>query len=455
MDLHALLSDYRLYDQQIEKLHQKHLHRPRSLAVPQDGVALSGLFLHREKVARLLAAAVGSGTYEFQPAGTRYLTVRKKQRLMYVFCLTDLLVHGVLARIITDAMAPYLSSTLHSYIKGRSWATAVRDFARCVREHSQSRPDATSRGLYVLRRDVRDYTNSIPVADSSKLFASLQRILGFRPDQNGLAAKHWAVVQKVVRPDLCADPSRPDVLYTNRRGIPTGSPISTVLFNLYIMPMDHALAAVPGGFYARYCDDFLFAHPDPRVVQQIDREIDAQLAALGLETKKEKNLDFYFNGAGKSSPDWPKARGSSAIPFLGCNISFSGGISLPPAKARRLLRDLRSRARRTCKARRGADREELGRAVCAAINQALHPTLPLRNRFAAFLRCQATDRHQLRQLDYQIARLVAQVVTGKGSVKAFQHAPYRKMRTDWKLLSLCRARNRKGRRSPQREAGRL
>jgi hypothetical protein len=59
------------------------------------------------------------------------------------------------------------------------------------------------------------------------------------------------------------------------------------------------------------------------------------------------------------------------------------------------------------------------------------------------LRREATDRQQLRQLDYGLARLVAQAVTGQAGVKVFRQLSYRQIRTDWKLISLCRARDRR------------
>jgi retron-type reverse transcriptase len=439
MELHALFSDHRQYERQIARLYEKNKCRARALE--QDGVALASLFLHREQVARLLAAEVGSGTYQFQPARLRSLTVGKKLRQMYVFCLTDRIVHSVVGTIVSQASAGVLSPNLYSYIKGRSWTSAVRAFARYVREHRKRLPDPRTRGLFVLRRDVLDYTNSIPVDDSSRLFALLRQVLSLPPELDSPTARSWDLVKNVVRPVLCAEAEPAGK--RNDRGVPTGSPICPVVYNLYLTSMDHELTAVPGGFYARYCDDILFAHADPAVARDVERRIDATLASLGLETKKEKNLDFYFNGAGKGSPAWPAAQGTGAVPFLGCVVSFKGTIALPPVKVRRLLCDLRSRARRTLRGLRQSGIEQPGALLCAALNQALDPRSPLQHRSARFLRREATDRQQLRRLDYDIARLVAQTFTRAAGVRAFRQLSYRQMRTEWKLMSLCQARNRK------------
>ena len=128
----------------------------------------------------------------------------------------------------------------------------------------------------------------------------------------------------------------------------------------------------------------LFAHADAAVAREVEGKIDATLASLGLETKKEKNLDFYFNGAGKGSPAWPAARGTAAVPFLGCVVGFKGTIALAAVKIRRLLCDLRSRAIRTLRALRQSGNEQPGVLVCAALNQALDPGSPLQHRSADF-----------------------------------------------------------------------
>ena len=60
---------------------------------------------------------------------------------------------------------------------------------------------------------------------------------------------------------------------------------------------------------------------------------------------------------------------------------------------------------------------------------------------ASLLRCAVTDREQLAQLDYRLARLVVRVVTGDPRVRAFRRVPYRTVREDWGLRSLLHVRN--------------
>ena len=440
MDLYRRLRDYRLYQAQIDKLHAKHAHTQGFFELKQEGVPFSAMSFHRAKLARLLAAAVARGRYKLLPARTLLVTVNNKQRLLYEFRLTDRIVHGAISSILTDGMRPHLSPHLYSYIKGTNWSHAVSALSRYVRAHRKSHPDLKTRGLYILRRDIHKYTDRIPLVERSRLWPLLRKVLSGDDPRKSVPADYWSLVQKVVRTEVCFEDGG---LATNIRGVPTGSPIATVAFNLYLTPMDHELSAVPGAFYGRYCDDFLFAHTDPEVVRWASTRIDEILSDLELRTNKTKDRDLYFNGAGKGSSEWRETQGAVAIPFLGCRIAFDATVSLGPKKVRQLLKDLTSRARRTLGVLNTRDPEAVGPKICAAINAALNPNAPFHQKSVPFLRFVVTDRSQLRQLDYYIARIVLRVTTRDATVKAFRRIPYRRIRRDWNLMSLYHARNRK------------
>jgi hypothetical protein len=90
----------------------------------------------------------------------------------------------------------------------------------------------------------------------------------------------------------------------------------------------------------------------------------------------------------------------------------------------------------------GASRDQAGRAVCAVVNRALDPRSALtQQKSAVLLRRVVSDRRQLEQLDYWIARLVVKSLTGRRDVRAFREIPYRKLRRDWGLVSLVAERN--------------
>ena len=226
------------------------------------------------------------------------------------------------------------------------------------------------------------------------------------------------------------------------KGLPMGQPISSIVANLYLGEMDKALEALPGGFYARYGDDFLFAHADPAVVREAEAAIDETLDSLRLTVNEKKRRTLYLTPPGRPSDAWPEARGTSAVPFLGTRIAADGTIGLDESKIRLLLRELDRRATTTVRTMRGASREQTGRAVCEVVNRALDPRSALtQSRSAIALRRVVTDRHQLEQVDYLIARVVLKAVSRRRDARAFREIPYAKLRHDWGLISLVAARN--------------
>ncbi len=435
MSVQESIRDPRRYRHQIERLHEKHVASRRIYELQQSEVPLASFVLDRRTVARRIARAVGRGEYRLGPAHVRTITSDGKKRVVFAFRLTDLLVHGVVAGIIDEALAPTLSGGLYSYRKGVSWWTAIAAFASYVREHRKSRLEARQRGIYVIRRDIDSYTDSIPVGPRSRVWAMLRDVLG-----EPVSKDDWRLIETVVRPDAFV---KEGSLFTPYRGVPTGQPISCVLFNLYLAGLDEELHRIPGSFYARYCDDIVFAHPDPDIVKAADARLGDALSALSLRLNEKKGRDLYLTAAGRPSDTWPEATGATSVPLLGCLVSAHGTVSLGREKRGSLLADLEARALRTVLALRTSSPDSVGRTVCAVINRALQPRVDFpQQRSAALLRRAVTDRHDLEQLDYSIARIVLRAITGRREVRGFRAVPYRKMREDWGLVSVFHARNR-------------
>jgi hypothetical protein len=282
----------------------------------------------------------------------------------------------------------------------------------------------------VLRRDVDSYTDSIPVGAGSLLWKMLKSELG-----DPLPP----LVEQVVRAELRL-PNGAVVCRT--RGLPMGQPIASVVANLYLRDLDRALEEIPGGFYARYGDDFLFAHADAAVAREADSIMDDVVADLSLTVNEKKKRTIFLTPAGTPSTEWPQAKGASSVPFLGTHIAGDGTVGLDGKKVRSLLRELDERTASTVRTLNGASREQAGRAVCAVVNRALDPRSALtQQKSAVLLRRVVSDRRQLEQLDYWIARLVVKALTGRRDVRGFRDVPYRTLRSDWGLISLVAERN--------------
>jgi hypothetical protein len=398
----------------------------------QSDVSLASIVMNRGKVARLLAREVAEGRYELEPGELRTIRARHKTREVFACRITDLIVHGVVADIVQDAVSPRLSSRVFSYRKGLSWMRPIAELAAYVRSERGRHTDPRARGVYVLRRDVDSYTDSIPIGRGSPLWPMLEAELG---------TPLPPLLEEVIRVEMRVTGGG---VVCRARGLPMGQPIAAIVANLYLTEMDRALATVPGAFYARYGDDFLFAHADAGAAREAEASIDRILASLELTVNAKKRRTLYLTPAGRSSDEWREARGASSVPFLGTRIMGDGTVGLDDAKVRSLLREIDRRTSATARTLGGRSRDEVGRAVCSVVGRALDPRSALtQQRSAIALRRVVTDRRQLRQLDYSIARIVLKALTGRRDARAFREIPYRTLRGDWGLVSLVAARNRR------------
>jgi hypothetical protein len=437
--LNDYLAEPHRYRSQLAKLHAKHAQSWRMYQLKQDEVTLASLVSNESQFAKVMARTVAKENYQLRHAELKTVTVNNKERELFAFQLTDYILHGVVADLILEIMQPHFSPRLYSYLKGKNWWHAVQDFTDYIRSYRKQVRDPRQRGLYVLRRDIKSYTDTIPVGNQSPVWKQLQQL--FHLDSIGYEQRLWNLVQKILRPEVITEKGN---LFTKLQGIPTGSPISTTLFNLYLHPLDVTLDQIPGAFYARYSDDLLFAHPDYKVVTFAKTKMDELLHRLILQTNPEKEKSLYFNQAGRASENYPAVKPTNMIAFLGCSIYFDGTVSLKDQKIRQLLSDLRHRAKATIKSSdwQAYDETKRGKFICKIINTALNPNSLFPNKYANFLRKIITSRPQLKHIDYLIAKLVLEIVTGNKSARSFQKITYKTIRQEWGLISLYHTRNK-------------
>jgi hypothetical protein len=417
----AELADPARYRRVLERMRAEKPRRRLDEPGP-DGVPLAALVLTARRFARLVAAAIRRGEYRPAPAEVRRVLL-DKERDLHRFRAADLVVHKVVAELLAEAAEP-LSPCLYSYRPGRSSFAAVRALAAYLRAHRRAHADPRRRGLHVHHCDVRSYGESIPLGASAPLWDDLRSLCGDAGE----------LVTALVRPEIV---SRDGGLATPLVGLATGSPIATVIANLYLAPLDRELDGVPAAFYARYGDDLLFAHPDGAEVDRAEARIVSMLEARGLALNPQKRLRVYFTGAGRADG---ATRGATWVAFLGCRVAFDGTVGLPPAKLRALLADLRARVARSAALAARVAPGERARLVCAALARALDGRDPAATRYASWLRSVVTDRPQLAAIDHELARAAATALTGRTGVRAFRDLPPRALHA-LGLPSLVRQRN--------------
>jgi hypothetical protein len=428
------LSNPARYRRQIERVQLRHVEKPREQQLEQDGVPLKELAGDLSKLARLIARAVREGSYQFSPA-KRYRAKLDKDRELCRFSLGDFLVHSVAGEVLEEAIAPGLSPRLYSFRKGRSSWEAVQDFAAFVRGHRSLRHDPTTRGLYVLRADVRRFCESVPLHAGAPLWRLLQETLGVRPESFA-----WRMLESIARPVLFDHPGEHMMPLV---GLPFGSPLTNRVLNLYLRPIDVALDRIPGAFYARFGDDVIFAHEDFAVVARAAVEVERLVAERGLTLSAHKLKRLYFNGASRPSSEWPESTPTAAVTFLKAETRFDGTVTLPREKWRVLLTEMRQRIARAAELSRDASREARAAALCQVVNEGLDSKSPFAHPFAYFLSQLVTSRQQLAELDRHMALAIAETLTGLRGPRAFRHLSWRALCQEHGLRSVVATRNTK------------
>ena len=415
----------------------------------QDGVRLRRLLEEPRRTSQLVARALGDGSFAPSPVTLRHAQLGGKQRRLASLPPLDLVVHAVIADELARRLEPQLSPHLFSYRRGRSSWTALRAVARGVTRHRRQHADPRDRGLYVLRADVQDFTDSWPIDDGAPLWPDLRALTGL--DEG---APHWRMLRRLLVPEIAGDavdgPSSaapPPAIASGaeRRGVLFGAPTTNVLANLYLAPLDAKLGAVPGLLYARFGDDIFCAHADLIVLRTAQAELEAVLSARGLRLNQRKVRVLFWNGAGRRSLVAPQIEGAREIAFLGGAVCFNGGVALSPRKWSALAGDLRARVRRTAALLRASSTStpndaEVARSLVEVVNQSLSLQSPLATDYAPLLADLVSDRRQLAELDWLLALWIAEAATRRTGVRALRDLPGRRLRA-LGLRSMVEARN--------------
>jgi len=421
----------------VELLRERHA---RHGGLEQGGLSLDELLESSDgALAKKLAPRVADGSYAFSPVTERRAFLGGKWRHVYRAPLADTIVLFVLAAELTAIVAPVVSERVYSYQKGRSSRQAVRALAAFVKTHRAAAADVRARGLHVLRRDVSGYGDSIPVGDTSPLWPLLRHAFeqaGHTPEDPFTALVERALRPRVLRLD--------GTLEQAARGVPMGSPLQPAICNLYLDALDRRLAAIAGGFYARFGDDFVFAHPDAEVARGASGRVTATLAELDLTLNAEKVRDLFWSGAGRHPAELVSARerGTTHVEYLGVRLAFDGTTTPSEKKLRRLRAELRSRITASERVLRDTPLDARVEALVQATNHALDPHHDAALADAVELFVDGSDRKKLGELDHWLCRTLAEALSGRRGVRALRSAPPRFLRRHG-LVSLVARRRRR------------
>ena len=427
------------FQNEIDALFLKYLNTGRAYKKEYKGIPLASLAGESSAFARHLVKDLFSNKYSFDIVRRKVIEMADKDRIIYILSLTDLIIHGVVAKALRRYAEPRYMENLFSYRLKIGRYDAINKVTTYIRKHRAQIRDRKSQGIFVIKKDISNYTEDIPTHESSQIWVLLVELLGKQTqDQIG----NWKVLdflKFLIRPVIADRQSYP---HCNLKGVPTGSPLSNVVANLYLTKLDSELSRIQDALYVRFSDDLIFMHTDPKVIITANTLIDQHLKELELLPNKKKEKLFYMNLAGRKHESLLSAQGINQIEFLGLTINFNGTVSMPSKRIKVLLSDIHQRLCNVYENIKSEDPEKDGVALCRIANQILLPYETSAHPYIALVYESVNDRAQLKKLDLEIAQQIASIISNEKGRRAFRDISYKKIRASWGLRSIYLSKNR-------------
>lgn len=245
-----------------------------------DGITVEVFAGRLEKELVSLRGEIKAGTY--RPGPLRRVPIAKPNggtRMLAIPCVRDRVAQGATVFALQPGLERRQSATSFAYRPMRGVADALTAARR-----------AHAAGLvWTLEADIVQYFDSIP---HRRLLADLAI---------------WIEAEDVLRLIACWL----DGFASSGRGIAQGAPISPLLANLYLHPLDRLLVAA-GHVPIRYADDFIVLAAARRGVEQAHRIAEGVLRERGLDLKAAKTqiippgMPFQFLGETLRAGDLPR-----------------------------------------------------------------------------------------------------------------------------------------------------
>ena len=318
--------------------------------------------------------------------------VKKVRRVASVERLLDRVILSRMTAYVRDVLEPSLTEHCYSFrsdpcISHQLAIARLQEWRWAMTARPESAPYRAAESIFVAECDIVKFFDSI----SHDVVRRCWDEMGFDVRAGkvleaylGVYAAGGADAQKRVPPSVA------------RRGLPQGGSLSTVLANLVLRVADAAVQKVDDGqlFYARFCDDVVFAHPNEEGCR---RAMAAYAEALrGLDLPLHPVEDFVYRPADGSATEyysikskgpfrWRAAevgeRGCAPwVSFLGSQIRYDGETRI---RKESIKNHIRSLGRETAAAVREIMDGKVGGAPGAARPTVMSLFARFRNRLIA------------------------------------------------------------------------
>lgn len=267
-----------------------------------DGMEVAELCAHWERHGDVLREKLLGGTY--RPAAVRGVEIPKPQggqRLLGIPTVLDRMIQQALLQALGPVFDAGFSEASYGFRPNRSAHDAVRAAQGFVAAGKK----------WVVDIDLKKFFDQV---DHDRVMALVGRKVRDKR------------VLRLIGEYLRAPRQEPDGRRVARTaGTPQGGPLSPLLANIYLDPLDQELAR-RGVSFVRYADDIAIFAASPRAAERILQSVIEWLEKeLGLETNREKS------GTG------PSGQGS----LLGFRLYEDGRIGVSPKTVERLKEQVR------------------------------------------------------------------------------------------------------------------
>ena len=410
-----------LLKKRIQQIYEKAVQKGVAFKNAQQTVTYCTLNLNANYLARIIAKTVEQR--KFRPS---YLHPKKiyrhaQERIVFPLTPIDNIVQGVLFEVLLKNALPKISKHVHSYIPGRSTITAIQEFTRYLKQFNQQFP---TNDLFILRSDITKFTDSIPLNPDSHVWGKINALIDsidFDKDEHDYIKD---LTRAFIQPYIETRPKNP---YQSFMGLPMGTPLSSIVANLYLADLDFALEALPDIFYLRYGDDLLIAHPNSDMIKQAEKIYDSHLEKLQLTRNPSKDLRLYFTLSARPYIDnhW---HGTQAIDYIGFSVNRAGNKTISLRRRHRLCLTLKERIRRTTILCQNFPLNKQVEILSIAIANALDANNPQAIPEAVTFLKLTNDRSILQHFDYWLAFMISKSITGIKSPRTFRTVSIKQIR---------------------------
>ena len=353
---------------------------------------------HKSLVGHALKA-IHHGDYEPFPAILTKIFADKERPYMRPAWI-DRWILAHLGRLYGELSEPRLHSRVFSYRRGVGQHTVLRELSSYV---------ALKKSTYVVRGDISEFGETLDHEAVSHDFHET-----VEPGSCG---------RKLFQ-SLCRYPFTLEGRLANLiRGLPMGSHLQLVAENLYLRSLDERLSHFRDGFYARFGDDIIAAHPELEVAIEMERITREAVAARGLRLNLKKTERLKLCAPSDSCRlivDVGHMDYRFSTRYLGRDVTHDGRLLLPLEKYRALDTFFSSQLNSiTKKLPEELTLDQRARRLCQALRSLLGA---VENNSLLGIRAlvtEITDARQLAQLDRRLSELVVSRVFNRPFRKSF------------------------------------